>query len=128
MLRETQTNTSNYLIKQLPKATAFIDKDFKVIHASDTWIDYFDFKPDQVISKTIHKLFGKVTPEWQEALDNCLRGTQSAIEIERYFDSNNREKWFEWVNIPWYDERENIIGVILQGRGYYQTYKERTGT
>ncbi|MGB5236952.1 MAG: PAS domain-containing protein [Flavobacteriaceae bacterium] len=114
MLRETQTNTSNYLIKQLPKATAFIDKEFKVVHASDTWIDYFDFNSDQVIGKTIHKLFGKVNPEWQEALDNCIRGQQSAIEIERYFDSNNREKWFEWVNIPWYDEGENIIGVILQ--------------
>ncbi len=114
MLRETQTNTSSYLIKQLPKATAFIDKEFKVVHASDTWVDYFDLNPDRVIGKTIHKLFGKVNPEWQEALENCLRGKQSAIEIERYFDSNKCEKWFEWVNIPWYDEGENIIGVILQ--------------
>jgi len=114
MLRETQTNTSDYLIKQLPKATAFIDREFKVVHASDTWIDYFDLNPDRVIGKTIHKLFGKVNPEWQEALENCLRGKQSSIEIERYFDSDKNEKWFEWVNIPWYDESENIIGVILQ--------------
>jgi len=114
MLRETQTNTSNYLIKQLPKATAFIDRDYKVIHASDTWIDYFDLKPDRVIGKTVHHLFGKVNPTWQEALDNCLRGKQSEIEIERFFDGDKREKWFEWVNIPWYDQKENIIGVILQ--------------
>jgi PAS domain S-box-containing protein len=114
MLRETQTNTSDYLIKQLPKATAFIDREFKVVHASDTWIDYFDLNPDRVIGKTIHKLFGKVNPQWQEALENCLRGKQSSIEIERYFDSDKNEKWFEWVNIPWYDESENIIGVILQ--------------
>ncbi|MEN8788990.1 MAG: PAS domain-containing protein [Flavobacteriaceae bacterium] len=114
MLRETQTNTSDYLIKQLPMATAFIDRDFTVVHASDTWIDYFALNPDQVFGKTIHKLFGKVNPQWQEALDNCLRGKQSSIEIERYFDSNKLEKWFEWVNIPWYDKDENIIGVILQ--------------
>ena len=24
------------------------------------------------------------------------------------------ERWFEWQNIPWYDEKENVIGVILQ--------------
>ncbi len=114
MLRETQTNTSDYLIKQLPKATAFIDREFKVVHASDTWIDYFDLNPDRVFGNTIHKLFGKVNPQWQEALENCLRGKQSSIEVERYFDSNKHEKWFEWVNIPWYDEDENIIGVILQ--------------
>ena len=113
-LRETQTNTSNYLIKQLPKATAFIDKEFKIVHASDTWIQYFDFDPNRVIGKTIHKLFGKVNPDWQEALQDCLRGKQSAIKVERFFDSENNEKWFEWINMPWYDEKENIIGVILQ--------------
>ena len=68
MLRETQTNTSNYLIKQLPRPTAFIDKDFRIIHASDKWIEYFDFNTDRVIGETIHKLFGKVDPHWQEAL------------------------------------------------------------
>ena len=114
VLRETQTNTSDYLIKQLPKATVFIDRDFKIVHASDTWINYFDFDSNQVIGQTIHKLFGKVSPEWQEALQDCLRGKQSAIKIERFFDSENNEKWFEWINIPWYDEKENIIGVILQ--------------
>ena len=114
VLRETQTNTNNYLIKQLPKATAFIDQDFKVVHASDSWIEYFDFDSNGVIGKTIHKLFGKVSPDWQEALQDCLRGKQSAVKVERFFDSENNEKWFEWTNIPWYDEKENIIGVILQ--------------
>ena len=113
MLRETQTNSSDYLIKQLPKATAFIDTKYRVVHASDSWISYFDFNPEQVIGNTIHKLFGRVSPEWQEALQNCLRGKQSEVEIERYYDSENREKWFEWTNTPWYDEEENIIGVIL---------------
>ena len=114
VLRETQTNTSDYLIKQLPKATAFIDQEFKIVHASDTWIHYFDFDPNGIIGKTIHKLFGKVSPDWQEALEDCLRGKQSAIKVERFFDSEKNEKWFEWINMPWYDENENVIGVILQ--------------
>ena len=114
MLRETQTNTSNYLIRQLPKATAFIDRKYRVVHASDSWIEYFDFQTDAVIGQTIHKLFGKVSPPWQEALEACLRGKQCEINIERFFDSDNDEKWFEWTNIPWYDEEENIIGVVLQ--------------
>ena len=113
MLRETQTNSSNYLIKQLPKATAFIDKDYRLVHASDSWINYFEFNPNEVIGKTIHKLFGRVSPEWQEALQSCLRGKPSEVEIERYFDSDKNEKWFEWTNTPWYDEEENVIGVIL---------------
>ena len=114
MLRETQTNTSNYLVRQLPKPTAFIDKKFRVVHASDSWLDYFDFNTDKVIGSTIHKLFGKVSSEWQEALQSCLLGKQSDVEIEQFFDSENNQKWFEWTNIPWYDEGENIIGIVLQ--------------
>ncbi len=114
MLRETQTGTYNYLIKQLPKATAFIDKKFKVVHASDSWVKYFDFDPNQVIGKTVQKLFGKLNPEWREALEESLKGNQSSIRVERYIDPSEKEKWFEWINLPWYDEKENIIGVIIQ--------------
>ncbi len=113
MLRETQTNTSNYLIKQLPEPTAFIDKNFRVVHASDRWIEYFDFNTERVIGETVHKLFGKLDPQWQEALQGCLRGKSSDVHTERYFDRENKEKWFEWTNIPWYDEKENVVGVIL---------------
>ncbi len=114
MLRETQTNTSNYLIKQLPKPTAYVDKKFRVVHASDSWFEYFDFKTDRIIGETIYKLFGKVSPEWQEVLQDCLLGKQSDVQIEQFFDSESNQKWFEWTNIPWYDEEENIVGVILQ--------------
>jgi len=114
MLRGSQTLSSNYLIKQLPKATAFLNKDLEVVHASDSWIAYFDFSNNAVFGKTISELFGEISPEWKKVLDNCLKGKASAIGVEPYLGAENQEKWFEWSNIPWYDENENIIGVIIQ--------------
>ena len=42
MLRGTPTVTFDYLVKQLPSATAFINKKYEVVYVSDRWIDDFD--------------------------------------------------------------------------------------
>ena len=51
MLRETRTPYNDYLIKQLPVSTVFVDKKYKIVHASDKWIADFDFKTSIVYSK-----------------------------------------------------------------------------
>ncbi|PCJ92681.1 MAG: hypothetical protein COA50_15370 [Flavobacteriaceae bacterium] len=107
-------STQNYLIKQLPKATVFINTKFEVIHVSDKWINYFDYSNIDLIGKNIFELFDSVSKEWHQVIEDCLLGKSSDSGIEMHFDSEGKKKWFEWVNIPWYDEYENIIGVIVQ--------------
>jgi len=114
MLRGTPTVTFDYLIRQLPSATAFINKKFEVEFVSDKWINDLDFDKTNVIGQTIYTLFGEISEEWERVLKKCLKGEISDKGIQRHFDSNKNERWFEWKNIPWYDEKENIIGVILQ--------------
>jgi len=114
MLKGTQTDTANYLIKQLPKATVFLNKKFEVVHASDQWINAFEFTDRDVTGKKINQLFGKISKSWQKDLNECLKGITSEVGIENHIDKNNNEKWFEWINLPWYDEKENVIGVIIQ--------------
>ncbi len=114
MLRGTPTVTFDYLIRQLPTATAFINKKFEVEFVSDKWIKDFDFEKTQVIGQSIYALFEEISEEWELVLKKCLKGEKSDKGIHRHFDNDKNEHWFEWQNIPWYDEKENIIGVILQ--------------
>lgn len=114
MLKGSQTLSSNYLIKQLPKATVFVNKRLQIVHASDSWITYFNFSNDTVFGKNISELFGEISKDWKTVLNHCLKGKSSEVGVERFLDNENDEKWFEWSNIPWYDENENIIGVIIQ--------------
>ncbi|WP_425237966.1 PAS domain-containing protein [Ulvibacterium sp.] len=114
MLKGSQTLSSNYLIKQLPKATVFVDKRLQIVHASDSWITHFNFSNDTVLGKNISELFGEISKDWKTVLKDCLKGKSSEVGIERFLDNENDEKWFEWSNIPWYDENENIVGVIIQ--------------
>ena len=114
MLRGTPTVSFEYLIKQLPTATAFINKNLEVEFVSDKWINDFDFSKKSVIGQSIHTLFDDISAEWEKVLKKCLKGEISQKSLHRYFDNEKNERWFEWQNIPWYDEKENVIGVILQ--------------
>ncbi len=114
MLRSKQLSTEGYLIKQLPKATVFVNTDLAVVHASDKWVSDFGFADNNVLGKTLAQLFGTISSDWEEVLDACLKGNSSNVGTERYIDKEKNEHWFEWINIPWYDEKENVIGVIIQ--------------
>ncbi|MGB5821208.1 MAG: PAS domain S-box protein [Saonia sp.] len=120
MLNETNISFNNYLIKQLPQATAFVDKKLRVVHASDKWVNDFSFNHRDIIGKTLRELFGTINKEWQEVLKNCLLGIPSDIGVERYLDDDKSEKWLEWSNAPWYDNQENVIGVIIQTKDVTQ--------
>jgi PAS domain S-box-containing protein len=114
MLKGTQTDANNYLVKQLPIATAFLNRKLEVVHASDKWIEYFNFPDRDVFGKKIFTLFKGDHKNWQKILNDCLKGKTAVNGKQRILDTELNDRWFEWTNVPWYDERENVIGVIIQ--------------
>ncbi|HLT51263.1 MAG TPA: PAS domain-containing protein [Arenibacter sp.] len=114
MLRNTPTTTNQFLIKQLPKATAFINMDFNVALASDKWADVLNMETTEITHKNIQDLLPTMSDKLNENLQACFHGKFPGPCIETYIDFNHRTKWLEWTNIPWFDENENIIGAILQ--------------
>lgn len=114
MLKSNKTSVNNYLIKQLPKATAFVDLDLIVAHVSDKWIAQFGFVSDAVIGKSISELFQAPNTNWRGALKNCLEEKQSTTVKENFIDLDGHKKMIQIHAIPWHDEHENVIGTILQ--------------
>ncbi|WP_297796102.1 PAS domain S-box protein [uncultured Eudoraea sp.] len=121
MLSETQTFYNNYLIKQLPVSTVFVDKKFKIIHASDKWISDFNFDYKTVVGTSLLTLFDNISKSWKKDLNEVCKGMAMRKGVENFYDGEKKEKWFEWVNVPWYDEKENIIGVIIHTRDISDT-------
>ena len=114
MLKRSQIDPNNYLIKQLPKATAFLNKKLEVVYASDLWIKDFEFTNGKVIGAKISTLLKHISKDLQKDFQDCLKGNNGSGIKEGYSETGNPEKWTEWMNIPWYDEKENIIGIIVQ--------------
>ena len=114
MLKRSQIDPNNYLIKQLPKATAFLNKKLEVVYASDLWINDFEFTNGKVIGAKICTLLKHISKDLQKDFQDCLKGNIGSGIKEGYNEKDDPEKWTEWMNIPWYDEKENIIGIIVQ--------------
>ncbi|MEM7382377.1 MAG: PAS domain-containing protein, partial [Bacteroidota bacterium] len=92
----------------------FVDHELNVVHVSDQWVKDFCFMDTEVVGKSLYELFDDLSPKWERVLKNCLRGKGKEVGIERHIAEDKKERWFEWVNIPWYDENDEVIGVIIQ--------------
>lgn len=113
MLKRSQ-KINNYLIKQLPKATVFVNRRKVIVFVSDKWLNDFDLGSSEVIGKNIVSLFNNSNPEWQNAVSECLNGLPNLTLTESHLDPNGNKKCFELHSTHWHDENENVIGTILQ--------------
>lgn len=112
-MKSIETVPQNYILKQLPKATAFVDKNYSIVDASDSWLHLFNFKWEDLSGKSILNVFTD-----HEQL--------TKTKLKEYLDSNKRKKiqhvqvtkedetWYESILTPWFDEKENVVGTILQ--------------
>lgn len=114
MIKKTHIDPNNYLIKQLPKSTAFLNMNLEVVYASDLWVNEFELPNGKVIGYKLNVLLKHLSKELLKDLKNCNKG-QKGIKVKECYKSKDKtKKWVEWTNIPWYDENENVIGVIVQ--------------
>ena len=106
--------TTNYLIKQLPKATVYINLNYEIIHISDSWIANFGVSSNYKFDTLIQKRFPNLTHKWKKEINNAFLGIKNSASIDEYFNKKKSPSWLEWIIIPWFDEKENIVGAIIQ--------------
>ena len=114
VLQGSQTYINNYLIKQLPKSTVFLNKKLKVVYASDSLVQEFNLSTAAILGKPINQLFNTYELDWSATMKACLEGLNQEKQVKKITDSKNQNIWLEYVMIPWYDQDENVIGIILQ--------------
>ncbi|MCO5724872.1 PAS domain-containing sensor histidine kinase [Robiginitalea marina] len=116
MRQQTDLNLQGYLIKQLPVPTAFLDRELRVVLASDSWVSTFGWSRAEVIGRTFRQLFPDAPKALVRELRDCLSGSPGAREIVRHEPGPAKDTCLEWHGYPWFDRHENIAGVILQTR------------
>lgn len=107
------TLKSNYLIKQLPKATACVGINFEIIYLSDSWKNNFSSFYKEIEGTNILKTFPTFSSCWQPDFKKCFLGYAVSAQQKSFF-FNGKTIWLEWSISPWFDENENIIGGIIQ--------------
>ena len=98
-----------YLLKQLPKATALLDKEGVLLDASCSWLEIFCLPP--LNKKKRIKIFN-LLPEAGN-LQQKLEENKS-FNLQHKVTYNNDTRHLKSYFAPWFDEKENVIGTIIQ--------------
>ncbi|WP_236262892.1 PAS domain-containing sensor histidine kinase [Aggregatimonas sangjinii] len=120
MPKKVKEYQSNYLVKQLPTSTAFFDKKLRLLHASDRWINDFELNLNTIFGKNIYEIFKETDTTWRRRIKDCLAGKVYDSFTKSFNDSHDNKKWFEWDLIPWYNDEEDIIGIIINTKDVSQ--------
>ncbi|WP_226789897.1 PAS domain-containing protein [Flagellimonas hadalis] len=107
-MKAVERIAQHYLLKQLPKATALVAMDGIVSDASDSWLNIFGIAPKDSTGVNIFSLYGE-----SDALREKLMESR-AFSLRHSIGKEMDKRWLESTFAPWYDEKENIIGTIIQ--------------
>jgi len=81
-----------YVIDQLPLATAFFNKQRKLVFASSKWITEFAFDRHDIIGKSLFQLFGRQGKAWDDAVRQSLSGNHVPALTRRHFNDTKDEQ------------------------------------
>lgn len=92
-------------------ATAFADTKGVLMDASDSWLDIFDIQAKASMDINIFELFSGMVEnmDLQASLKKSMPRT-----IRHHKTLDHSEQWFESTFSPWFDEKENLMGTIVQ--------------
>ncbi|WP_418502455.1 PAS domain-containing protein [Flagellimonas sp.] len=107
-MKAVERIAQHYLLKQLPKATALVAMDGIVSDASDSWLSIFGIAPKDSTGVNIFSLYRE-----SDALREKLMESR-AFSLRHSIGKEMDKRWLESTFAPWYDEKENIIGTIIQ--------------
>ncbi len=112
-MKATEAKITSYLLKQLPRATALVDQNQKLVAASDSWLEIFNEARKVSIGKHISLFF----KSHQDIQGNNLSESwiDGQLQHKRHCSVQNHSKrWFKSTASPWFDDKENVLGTIIQ--------------
>lgn len=115
-MKTIETVPYHYLLKQLPKATALVDTNYSLIEASNSWLNIFDlehFEPKNTHNRSVFDFYDSHKEFSSKTLKECLSKKHKQV-IRHKRNEKENERWFESTFAPWFDEKENVLGTIVQ--------------
>ncbi|MEZ4825929.1 MAG: PAS domain-containing protein [Bacteroidia bacterium] len=102
-----------YFVRHLPVSVAMFDKDMNYLLASEKYIRDFKVEGGDITGKNHYDIFPDVPKRWKDAHLRCLKGVIESCEKDVYKTRNGFIIYIDWIITPWYDENNEIGGMIL---------------
>ncbi|AZQ63184.1 PAS domain S-box protein [Flammeovirga pectinis] len=107
-----QRQLLEYYADYAPAAIAMLDRDYNYLVASNRWSQTLFTKSSDIIGSNLAGTT-KFKPEWYEIFDHVLKGEKSGTKLDYIQRKDNQNIWIEWEAHPWYNNDQEISGIIL---------------
>lgn len=102
-----------HIIEHDPNAIAVHDRDLRYIYVSQRYLDDYGVAERDIIGRHHYEVFPDIPEEWREIHRRALAGEVSRSDESRFERSDGTVDWTRWECRPWYDEDDQVGGIIL---------------
>jgi PAS domain S-box-containing protein len=100
-------------VEHSPAAIAMLDKEMKYIAVSKRYLVDYHLGDIEVIGRSHYEVFPEIQESWKEVHRCCLGGATEKCDADPFPRSSGEIDWVHWEIHPWYENEEEIGGIIL---------------
>lgn len=108
-----QETALQQVIKHNPNATAIFDTQMRYIAVSDQFIKDYKVVRQEIIGQGHYDIFPEIPQRWRDIHSRVLQGEVIRAEADLFVRENGTVTYNNWECRPWYDEEDEIGGVIM---------------
>lgn|GEM_PF-1178218 len=114
-----------YIIEHSNSAIAVHDRDLKYIYVSQSYLDQYKVKEQNIIGKHHYEIFPDLPEKWRIVHQKALNGEVSHGEKDPYDRADGTVEWTHWECRPWYEGNGDIGGIIVYTQVITDLVKEK---
>lgn len=100
-------------IRQSPLAVAMFDRQMCCIACSERWLAHHQISSDEITGRSFYEVFPETEENVRIEHQRTLAGQTRGENEDPVLRADGSVDYVFWRNLPWYDERGEIGGVIM---------------
>lgn len=100
-------------VEHAPAAIAMFDCEMKYVIVSERFRTEYGLGSREIIGHSHYEIFPEIPERWKEIHRRCLAGATAASEQDPFPRADGSMDWIRWEILPWYENEEEIGGIIL---------------
>jgi PAS domain S-box-containing protein len=102
-----------YIIEHTRSDVAVHDRDMKYLYVSQSYLDDYNVKEQDIIGKHHYDVFPDLPQKWRDVHERVLQGETLGAEDDPYYREDGSVEWTRWECRPWYEADGSIGGLIV---------------
>ncbi len=109
----TPPDPSHTWVESAPIAMAIVDSTMHYLAASRQWVVDYGLPYPALIGQSYYESLPDLPSAWLQMYQRCLGGETEWQEAELHLSRTGKLEWVRCQASPWYNDREEIAGLVI---------------